>query len=70
MDAVTENIDLFWNGFLRSLGLCLWGMVGSLLVGTLIASFRVSPVAPLRTLGTAWGTRWRRANVTARRPPP
>lgn len=64
MDAVTDNIDLFWNGFLRSLGLCLWGMVGSLLVGTLIASFRVSPVAPLRTLGTAWVTLVRNCPLT------
>ena len=30
VDAVTDNLDLFWSGFLRSLGICLWGMVGSL----------------------------------------
>ncbi len=54
MEAITQNLDLFWHGFLRSLGICLWGLVGSLILGTIIASFRVSPVAPLRALGTLW----------------
>lgn len=54
MEAITDNLDLFWQGFLRSLGICLWGLVGSLILGTIIASFRVSPVAPLRAFGTAW----------------
>lgn len=64
MDAVTDNLDLFWSGFLRSLGICLWGLVGSLLLGTLIASFRVSPVGPLRALGTAWVTLVRNCPLT------
>jgi glutamate transport system permease protein len=62
--AVTENLDLFWNGFLRSLGICLWGMVGALAVGTVLAAFRVSPVGPLRFLGTAWVTLVRNCPLT------
>jgi len=54
VDAVTDNLDLFWSGFLRSLGICLWAMVGSLLLGTVIASFRVSPIPSLRVFGSAW----------------
>lgn len=54
MEAVTENLDLYWSGFLRSLGICLWGLVGSLALGTVIAGCRVSPVASLRWFGTAW----------------
>jgi glutamate transport system permease protein len=54
VEAVTENLDLYWSGFLRSLGICLWAMVGSLVLGALIAAFRVSPVASLRAFGTAW----------------
>ena len=46
MDAITSNLDLFWSGFLRSLTICLWGAIGSLLLGTVIAACRVSPVAP------------------------
>ncbi len=54
MEAITQNLDLYWSGFLRSLGICLVAMVGSLVLGTVIASFRVSPVATLRGFGTAW----------------
>jgi len=64
VSAVTQNLDLYWNGFLRSLGLCLWGLVGSLLLGTVIATFRVSPVAPLRYVGTAWVTVVRNCPLT------
>jgi glutamate transport system permease protein len=64
MDAVTDNLDLFWSGYLRSLGICLWGMVGSLVLGTIIASFRVSPIPSLRWFGTAWVTVIRNCPLT------
>lgn len=64
MDAVTDNLDLFWSGYLRSLGICLWGMLGSLILGTVMASFRVSPVASLRGFGTAWVTVIRNCPLT------
>jgi len=59
MEAVTGNLDLFFSGFLRSLGICLIAMVGSLLLGTVIAGCRVSPVPPLRAFGTWWVTTFR-----------
>jgi glutamate transport system permease protein len=64
MEAVTDNLDLFWSGFLRSLGICLWAMVGSLLLGTLIAAFRVSPIPALRWFGTTWVTLVRNCPLT------
>lgn len=64
MDAVFDNLDLFWSGFLRSLGICLWGMVGSLALGTVIAAFRVSPIPALRWFGTAWVTVIRNCPLT------
>ncbi len=64
MEGVTDNLDLFWSGFLRSLGICMWGMVGSLVVGTVIASFRVSPIPSLRWFGTAWVTVIRNCPLT------
>lgn len=64
MDAVFDNLDLFWSGFLRSLGICLWAMVGSLVLGTIIAAFRVSPVASLRAFGSAWVTVVRNCPLT------
>lgn len=54
MDAVTDNLDLFRDGFLTSLGICMWGLVGSLVLGTVIAGCRVSPVPPLRLFGAGY----------------
>jgi glutamate transport system permease protein len=54
VNAITENLDLFWQGYRTSLGICLWGLVGSLLLGTVIAACRVSPVPPLRAFGTSY----------------
>jgi glutamate transport system permease protein len=64
VDAVTDNLDLFWSGYLRSLGMCLWAMVGSLVLGTVIAGFRVSPVPALRGFGTMWVTLVRNCPLT------
>lgn len=64
MEAVTDNLDLFWSGFLRSLGICLWGMVGALVLGTAIAACRVSPIPALRAFGTAWVTLIRNCPLT------
>jgi glutamate transport system permease protein len=54
MDAITDNLPLFVSGYRTSLLIAVLGMVGSLLVGTVVAIFRVSPLAPLRAFGTAW----------------
>jgi glutamate transport system permease protein len=64
MEGVTSNLDLFWSGFVRSLGICLWGMVGSLVLGTILAAFRVSPLPSLRALGTGWVTIFRNVPLT------
>jgi glutamate transport system permease protein len=59
MSAVTDNIGLFLDGFLRSLTICLWAMAGSLVLGVVVAACRVSPVPPLRAFGTFWVTTFR-----------
>jgi glutamate transport system permease protein len=64
VDAVFDNLDLFWAGLLRSLGICLWAMVGSLALGTVIAACRVSPIPSLRWFGTAWVTLIRNCPLT------
>ena len=64
MGPVFENLDLYWAGFLRSLLICLYAMVGSLLLGTLLAAFRVSPVPTLRWFGTAYVTVVRNTPLT------
>ncbi|ANH38313.1 putative glutamine ABC transporter permease protein GlnM [Nocardioides dokdonensis FR1436] len=64
MSPVLDNLDLYWQGFLTSLGIIGWALVGSLLLGTLIAAFRVSPVASLRAFGSAWVTVVRNCPLT------
>jgi glutamate transport system permease protein len=54
VDAVFGNLDLYAQGFLKTLGLSLLAGVGSLILGTLLAAFRVSPIPPLRTLGATY----------------
>jgi glutamate transport system permease protein len=64
VEPVLNNLDLYWSGFLRSLGIIVWATVGSLLLGTVIAAFRVSPVAPLRAFGSAYVTLVRNCPLT------
>ncbi len=54
MDAVLDNLDVFLEGFTTTVGLTLLAAVGALILGTLIAAMRVSPVPPLRWLGTLY----------------
>jgi len=64
VDVLIDKFDLFRDGFFVSLKICLYAMVGSLLLGTLIAAFRVSPVPPLRAFGAAWVTVLRNCPLT------
>jgi glutamate transport system permease protein len=48
MDVILENLPLYWNGFLRTLFLSAVSGVIALVLGTLLAAARVSPVAALR----------------------
>jgi glutamate transport system permease protein len=54
VDAVLDNLDVFVEGFTTTLVLTLLAAVGALVLGTLIAAMRVSPVPPLRWVGAAY----------------
>ncbi len=54
MDAVLDNLDVFLEGFTTTVSLTLLAAVGALVLGTLIAAMRVSPVPPLRWVGAAY----------------
>ncbi len=54
MDVVFDNRDVFVEGFTATLSLTLLAAVGALILGTLIAAMRVSPVPPLRWLGALY----------------
>ena len=64
MDAVTDNLDLFVEGYLTSLTIILWALAGALPLGVLIAACRVSPVPPLQKFGTFWVTTFRNTPLT------
>jgi glutamate transport system permease protein len=64
MDAITDNLDLFARGVLKTLEICVWAAVLSLVIGTVIAIFRVSPLPPLRAIGTAWVNTFRNCPLT------
>jgi glutamate transport system permease protein len=54
MDAITDNYEFFLRGILKTLEICAWSAVIALVLGTIMAIFRVSPLPPLRALGTSW----------------
>lgn len=64
MHVVFDNFDLYVDGFFKTLGLCAWAAVGAVVLGTLLAAFRVSPVPPLRWTGTGYVTVVRNCPLT------
>lgn len=48
MDAIIENLPSFVDAFLMTLRLLVVSGIGALIIGTLIAAMRISPVAVLR----------------------
>ena len=56
MRIITDNLGMIGSGLATTLGIALLAYAGALVVGTLIAVCRVSPVPPLRALGAVWVT--------------
>lgn len=52
MDTLVENFDQIRDGFYYTLWLLLFAGLFSTVLGTILASFRVSPVGSLRVIGT------------------
>jgi glutamate transport system permease protein len=52
--VVTDNLGFLLGGLLVTLELTVLGFVGALLLGTVLAVFRVSPIAPLRWVGAGY----------------
>ena len=51
MDAVLDNLPLYWQGFRTTLTLTLLSAFFALILGTVLGAFRVSPVPSLRAFG-------------------
>ncbi|MGW3039641.1 amino acid ABC transporter permease [Kitasatospora sp. NPDC001159] len=64
MNTLIDNWSTYWEGFLGTLSLFVVSAVLSLVLGVLVAGFRVSPVRPLRVFGTVWVTVLRNTPLT------
>jgi glutamate transport system permease protein len=54
VDVVLDNLDVYLDGFTTTVTLTLAAAAVALVLGTLVAAMRVSPVPPLRALGTVY----------------
>jgi glutamate transport system permease protein len=64
MSVLFDNLDLFAKGFWLTLQLVLLSAVGALVIGTIVAVLRISPLPPLRWVGTAYVTVFRNSPLT------
>lgn len=64
MNVLTDNFSTFADGFLGTVELTVYASVLALVLGFLMASFRVAPVGSLRVFGTAWVTVLRNTPLT------
>jgi len=64
VSVILDHLDVFAGGFWLTLQLCFLAAIGALLIGTVIAVMRISPVPPLRALGTAYVTVFRNVPLT------
>lgn len=51
MDVVLDNLDVFLRGMRTTVLLTVLSFAAALVIGTVVAAFRVSPVPPLRAVG-------------------
>ncbi len=59
LGVLTDNFALILNGFVQTLKLLVVSAVFAMLIGTLVAAARVSPVSILRTVGAVYVTVFR-----------
>ncbi|MEV8030959.1 amino acid ABC transporter permease [Streptomyces sp. NPDC002742] len=64
MNALLDHLADFREGFIGTVLLTLASGLLAMVLGVIIAGFRVSPVPPLRMLGTAWVTLFRNTPLT------
>ncbi|TJZ41633.1 amino acid ABC transporter permease [Streptomyces piniterrae] len=64
MNVLLDYLPEFRDGFLGTLAITGSSALLALVLGVLIAGFRVSPIPPLRAFGTAWVTLLRNTPLT------
>lgn len=64
MHVLTDNFALYGKGFLGTVELTVYASLVALVLGFLMASFRVAPVGSFRVFGTVWVTVLRNTPLT------
>jgi glutamate transport system permease protein len=64
MSVLVDRFDVFAGGFWLTLQICILAAIGALVIGTVMAVLRISPVPPLRAVGTAYVTVFRNVPLT------
>ena len=64
LDVLLENLGLYGSAFLETIRLFLVAAIGSLVVGTLLAAMRVSPVPVFRWFGASYVNIFRNTPAT------
>jgi glutamate transport system permease protein len=52
--VLAENLGALWQGLLTTLAITALAFISAVVLGTLVAVFRVSPIPPLRVLGAVY----------------
>jgi glutamate transport system permease protein len=65
VDAVLDNLPLYWQGFRTTLTLALLSGVLALILGTVLGACRVSPIPSLRAFGLVYVELVRNTPLTA-----
>ncbi|MGW6690494.1 amino acid ABC transporter permease [Streptomyces sp. NPDC054961] len=64
MDVLVDNFSIYWQGFLGTVELTVYASLLALVLGFLMAAFRVAPVGSFRVFGTVWVTILRNTPLT------
>lgn len=64
MDVIVEEFDVILESFLLTLKLTVYSTIGSMVLGTVLAVFRVSPVPVMRAFGTVFVNIFRNTPLT------
>jgi glutamate transport system permease protein len=64
LGLLIDRFDTFASGFWVTLQICFLSAIGALIIGTIVAVMRISPLPPLRAVGTAYVTVFRNVPLT------
>ena len=64
MNVLLDKFEAFASGFWLTFQLCVLAAIGALVLGTFVAVLRISPLPPLRAVGTAYVTVFRNVPLT------